>query len=172
MRDLANREKVLRERQEVKSLLNMMIDAKSFSVLQLRRGVHRLWQEQNSMVDQTPDGRVVTEMFDPIMMQSGSSIVESPLQVEAFRACHIDTCDMCRPMKKIHDQCYFSHMLQCISNGWVPPIDQNNIQQQYGIANSRKVQQFSGSFETEFGDILLTNVLTEISKEQALSSVL
>jgi hypothetical protein len=160
------------QNQAVRKFLNHLVAVRIFSLSGVKRAMHMYLMETNSM--QTPlgilkpNGLHVRELFDPKMCQSGKEMLSKsrqPLCVEEADRHHIFACDLCGAAKAVQAECYFSKLRLCLTHGWRPEIDRDNIREMYQVSgNYLSVDLFQITASKEFDKMCDSGALLPVAE--------
>ncbi len=149
----------------VQRFIKYLVNTKTFSLGHVKRKIHSFMSQQR---DRPPfiqiekaDGRLVRDMFDPILFRAGSTPLPTdshPLRIAVMIKFHRGVCAQCSSELggQLSSDCYFAAMIACIECGWNPPIDVGRIVPKYKAPrghNYKTVEQFHVSTDREFTDM-------------------
>ena len=101
-----------------------------------------------------PNGLHVKKLFDPLMCQSGNEQLSpgsQPLKVKIADSHHIKACELCRMAGSVHTECYYAQLRLCLTHGWRPLIDRENIKETYHVSgNYSSIELFQVTATKEF----------------------
>ena len=159
-----------RQNQAVRNFLCYLVSVKIFSLSGVKRAMHMYLMETRSIQMPLgilkPNGLHVRELFDPKMCQSGKEKLDlsrQPLSVEAADRHHIYACELCGVEKSIQAECYFSKLRLCLTHGWRPLIDRDNVREEYRVSgNYLSVDQFQITASKEFNKMCDSGALLPV----------
>jgi hypothetical protein len=106
-------------------------------------------------------------MFDFQLFRSGSIALDPSsyyLQPDMMAFFHISSCAHCVPFMAVRSDCYFFHMLRCITHGWHIPCDYSAIVPLYKVSgNYPAVVLYSDHVSKELDKMCATKVLHPIA---------
>ncbi len=165
----------------IKNFVKLLVDQRQFSLSSIKRVVHHVLVKSHSVIGQSvmkkPSGLHVTEMFDPLVFQSGSFSLfpgSCPLVPTQMILNHRAVCKVCSiEVSGLSANCYFSTMHKCITHGWKMPVEIENISPVYRTAgNYPAVTLYNESTSKEFEDMVNHGVLVECVNTLGRSLVL
>lgn len=160
----------------IKSLLRYLVDSRSFSLNNIKRGISRYFTSigLNSHLSPPlfkPHALNVHDMFDPVLFRSGSTCLDPStysLQPSIMAHFHVASCVLCHPFHDIQPTCYFFSMLRCITHGWHIPCDYPAITPLYHVSsNYPAVALYDSHVEAEIDKMCATHVLHPIPRSSA-----
>ena len=142
----------------VKKFLAHLVSLQTFSLSGVKRAMHVYLMETNSNQQHLgmfkPNGLHIKEIFDPRMCQSGEeplSLSRQPLKVKIADQHHIASCNLCSVTNSVNSKCYFSKLRLCLTHGWRPAIDRENIREEFKTSgNYPSVAKFQVTAMKEF----------------------
>ena len=161
-----------RQNQAVQNFLDHLVSVRIFSLSSVKRAMHRYLMEtypmQMPLGILKPSGPHVRELFDPKMCQSGNEMLSKsrqPLCVKEADRHHIFACDLCGAAKAVQAECYFSKLRLCLTHGWRPEIDRDNIREFYRVSgNYLSVGLFQITASKEFSKMCDSGALVPVAE--------
>ena len=154
----------------VQELMHRVIGLGQFSVGLLRRSQNRSFVLAMGMMGPDarpkPNGLHIAEMFDATFMVPGSEPLEPGahgLKLEGMAAGHVPTCKLCRDLNlreaadkepRVHHECYFHQMMECVRCGWNPPMTGKVVEQYDCSTRNRNSVVYKDAFDEQMAKLL------------------
>lgn len=157
----------------VKSLLNRLIHARSFTINNIKRHISRYLAQQGIYSHLQPSlpkphALQVREMFDPLLFRSGTYLLNPSshtLKPSLMAKYHCLHCTHCSLFGTLQPSCYFSAMLRCITHGWHIPCNYSAIVPRYRVTgNYPAIDLFRSSVDAEFCNMANDGVIYPIAR--------